>query len=406
MSTPSSKRNYAIVTMAYWADTLADGAIRMLVLFYFYQLGYNALQVASLFLFYEFFGIITNFVGGVIASRFGLKSTLFLGLGTQLIALSMLVFMPVAGLTVAWVMASQAFSGIAKDLTKMSSKSAVKLVAGDTEGRLYRWVALLTGSKNALKGVGFFVGSLLLSLVGFQSAVAVLMGVVGIALLLAAVLMRGGLGDAKNKSKFALLLSKNRAVNLLSVARFFLFGARDVWFVVALPVFLSTVLGWKFWQAGGFMALWVIGYGLVQAFAPKILRGKDPTGKTATWLAFVLTLIPILIGVGLHHQWHPASIVLGGLIGFGIAFALNSAVHSFLILDYTDHDKVAMNVGIYYMANACGRLIGTVLSGLLYQVGLATNGTAGLIYCLIASAGFLFITGIISLALPRRPRAK
>lgn len=154
------------------------------------------------------------------------------------------------------------------------------------------------------------------------------------------------------------------------------------------------------------MALWVIGYGLVQAFAPKILRGKDPTGKTATWLAFVLTLIPILIGVGLHHQWHPASIVLGGLIGFGIAFALNSAVHSFLILDYTDHDKVAMNVGIYYMANACGRLIGTVLSGLLYQVGLATNGTAGLIYCLIASAGFLFITGIISLALPRRPRAK
>lgn len=406
MSTTSGKRNYAIVTMAYWADTLADGAIRMLVLFYFYQLGYTAFQVASLFLFYEFFGIVTNFAGGILASRFGLKSTLFMGLGTQLLALGMLVFMPASGLTVAWVMASQALSGIAKDLTKMSSKSAVKLVAGDSEGRLYRWVALLTGSKNALKGVGFFIGSLLLSLVGFQSAVAALMAVVGTALLLATMLMRGGLGDVRNKSKFSQLLSKNRAVNLLSVARFFLFGARDVWFVVALPVFLSTVLGWKFWQAGGFMALWVIGYGFVQAFAPAILRGKDPTGKTATWLAFALSLIPILIGAGLHFNWHPATTVLGGLIGFGIAFALNSAVHSFLILDYTDHDKVAMNVGIYYMANACGRLIGTILSGLLYQLGLNTNGTTGLIYCLTASAGFLFITGVISLALPRRKLEK
>ncbi|MFN4942642.1 MAG: organoarsenical effux MFS transporter ArsJ [Akkermansiaceae bacterium] len=405
MSTASGTRNYAIVTMAYWADTLADGAIRMLVLFYFYQLGYNALQVASLFLFYEFFGIVTNFVGGVLASRFGLKSTLFMGLSTQMLALAMLVFMPVSGLTIAWVMASQALSGIAKDLTKMSSKSAVKLVAGNGEGRLYRWVALLTGSKNALKGVGFFIGSLLLSLVGFQTSCAALMGIVGIALISAAVLMRGGLGDVKNKSKFSQLFSKNRAVNLLSVARFFLFGARDVWFVVALPVFLSTVLGWKFWQAGGFMALWVIGYGFVQAFAPTILSGKDPTGKTATWLAFTLSIIPLLIGAGLYFGWHPATIVLGGLVIFGIAFALNSAVHSFLILDYTDHDKVAMNVGIYYMANACGRLIGTVLSGLFYQFGMHTDGTLGLIYCLLASAGFLFITGVISLTLPRPNRA-
>jgi MFS family permease len=402
MSTASGKRNYAIVTMAYWADTLADGAIRMLVLFYFYQLGYNALQVASLFLLYEFFGIVTNFVGGVLASRFGLKSTLFMGLGTQLLALAMLAFMPVSGLTVAWVMASQALSGIAKDLTKMSSKSAVKLVAGDGEGRLYRWVALLTGSKNALKGVGFFTGSLLLSIIGFQASVGVLMALVGIALLLAAILMRGGLGDVKNKSKFKHLFSKNRAVNLLSVARFFLFGARDVWFVVALPVFLSAVLGWKFWQAGGFMALWVIGYGLVQALAPAILRGKDPTGKTATWLAFLLGLIPLAIATGLHFGWHPAACVLGGLIVFGIAFALNSAVHSFLILDYTDHDKVAMNVGIYYMANACGRLIGTILSGLLYQLGMHTSGSLGLIYCLIASSIMLILTFGISLALPRK----
>jgi hypothetical protein len=218
--------------------------------------------------------------------------------------------------------------------------------------------------------------------------------------------MRGGLGDVAKKSKFRHLFSKNRAVNLLSVARFFLFGARDVWFVVALPVFLSAVLGWKFWQAGGFMALWVIGYGIVQAAAPVILRGRDPTGKTATRLAFALALIPVAMAAGLHLGWHAAAVVVGGLVVFGVAFALNSAVHSFLILDYTDHDKVAMNVGIYYMANACGRLAGTVLSGVLYQLGMKHGGNAGMVGCLLASAGFLAATGAISLALPSRRGAE
>jgi hypothetical protein len=404
MASTASRRNYAIVTLAYWADTLADGAIRMLVLFHFYQLGYGAMQVASLFLFYELFGVVTNLAGGMLASRFGLKSTLFMGLGTQMVALSLLAFLPATLLTVAWVMVSQALSGIAKDLTKMSSKSAVKLVAGDGEGRLYRWVALLTGSKNALKGVGFFLGGLLLSTVGFQKAVGVLMVVVGIALLVAAVMMRGGLGDEKRdrKAKFGRMFSENRAVNLLSVARLFLFGARDVWFVVALPVFLSGVLGWKFWQAGGFMALWVIGYGAVQALAPVILRGRDPTGRTATWLAWLLAVIPAGIAMGLVAGWSAPVVVVGGLIGFGLVFALNSAVHSFLILDYADHDKVAMNVGVYYMANACGRLLGTVLSGALYQMGLASGTNGGLVWCLLASAMLLAATGVLSLRLPRR----
>jgi MFS family permease len=403
MASTASRRNYAIVTLAYWADTLADGAIRMLVLFHFYQLGYGAMQVASLFLFYELFGVVTNLAGGMLASRFGLKSTLFMGLGTQMVALSLLAFLPATLLTVAWVMVSQALSGIAKDLTKMSSKSAVKLVAGDGEGRLYRWVALLTGSKNALKGVGFFLGGLLLSTVGFQKAVGVLMVVVGIALLVAAVMMRGGLGDEKRdrKAKFGRMFSENRAVNLLSVARLFLFGARDVWFVVALPVFLSGVLGWKFWQAGGFMALWVIGYGAVQALAPVILRGRDPTGRTATWLAWLLAVIPAGIAMGLVAGWSAPVVVVGGLIGFGLVFALNSAVHSFLILDYADHDKVAMNVGVYYMANACGRLLGTVLSGALYQIGLASGTNGGLVWCLLASAMLLAATGVLSLRLPR-----
>jgi MFS family permease len=396
-------RNYAIVTLAYWADTLADGALRMLVLFYFHQLGYSALQVASLFLLYEFFGVVTNLCGGYLAARFGLKSTLFMGLGTQLAALSMLALMPPALLTVAWVMASQALSGIAKDLTKMSSKSAVKLIAGEGEGRLYRWVALLTGSKNALKGVGFFLGGLLLSWVGFQCSIWIIAAIVGVALLAAVMFLRGGLGEANRKTKFHHLISRNRSVNLLAVARMFLFGARDVWFVVALPVFLSTVLGWPYWQTGGFMALWVIGYGVVQASAPLIMRGKsDPTGSTATKLAFFLSIIPAGIAAALHGDFSPTAVVTGGLVLFGVVFALNSAVHSYLILAYTDRDKVALNVGIYYMANACGRLGGTVLSGWLYQTGIRHGGTGGLIVCLAASSVLLLMTFGISLALPRR----
>jgi MFS family permease len=402
-------RNYAVVTMAYWADTLADGAIRMLVLFYFYNLGYSALQVASLFLFYELFGIITNLCGGYLASRFGLKSTLFMGLGTQILALGMLALMPAALLTVGYVMVSQALSGVAKDLTKMSSKSAVKLVAGEGEGRLYRWVALLTGSKNALKGVGFFLGGLLLSTLGFRASVWVILAVVALALAVAAVMMRGGLGKANKTLKFRHILSRNRAVNVLAVARLFLFGARDVWFVVALPVFLSTILGWEFWQTGGFMALWVIGYGAVQASAPALLRRKregarDPGGGTAMKLAFSLALLPAAIAGALASGLAPGVVVIVGLILFGFVFALNSAVHSYLILAYTDHDRVAMNVGIYYMANACGRLVGTILSGWIYQIGSRAGTNDGLVWCLIASSLFLITTGAISLALPRKPR--
>jgi MFS family permease len=400
------RRNYAVVTLAYWADTFADGAIRTLVLFYFYQLGYSALQVASLFLLYEVFGIVTNLCGGFLAARFGLKSTLFLGLGTQLAALSMLGLMPAAELTVAYVMTSQALSGIAKDLTKMSSKSAVKLVAGESQGRLFKWVAALTGSKNALKGAGFFFGSLMLSLIGFQASVWILAGLVAVAMGLAALLMRGGLGVANKAAKFRHLFSPNPAVNLLAMARLFLFGARDVWFVVAVPVFFSSVLGWPFWQSGAFMALWVIGYGMVQAFSPALIRrggtvrSGQPDGHSAMWLAFALAAVPAGIAVtlwsGLAAQW----VVVGGLIVFGVVFALNSAVHSYLILAYTDHDKVAMDVGIYYMANACGRLLGTLLSGLLYQLGVHSGPNGGLIWCLLASLILVLGSGLLALRLP------
>lgn len=392
-------RNYMLVTGAYWADTLTDGAIRMLVLFYFFEQGYTPLQVASLFIFYEVFGVVTNLVGGYLGARLGLKITLFAGLATQLVALSMLGANP-AWLTVPYVMAAQALSGIAKDLTKMSSKSAVKLVVPqDAPSALYKWVAILTGSKNAIKGIGFFVGGLLLTLVGFRVALLILAALVGSALVITALLMRGDLGTANKKAKFSQIFSKNRAVNILAAARLFLFGSRDVWFVVGLPVFLRTVLNWDFWQAGGFLALWTIGYGIVQASAPGLVRRRvegassEPDGKTAMGLAFGLAAFPAGIALALMFGVDPTIVVVGGLLAFGVIFAMNSAVHSYLILAYTDNDKVAMNVGFYYMANAGGRLAGTVLSGVLYQF-------YGLVGCLWAAVVFVLAAGIISLWLP------
>jgi predicted MFS family arabinose efflux permease len=398
MTRTGDLRNYAVVTGAYWADTIADGAIRVLVLFYFYELGYSPFAVASLFLFYEVFGIVTNLVGGYVAARLGLKTTLLAGLATQIAALAMLALVPESWLVVAYVMVAQALSGIAKDLTKMSSKSAVKLVVPEgQEGALYRWVAVLTGSKNALKGVGFFVGGLLLSTVGFQSALLVLAGLVVSALVGTLALMRGDLGTPNARARFRQMFSNNRAVNVLAGARIFLFASRDVWFVVGVPVFLRSELGWTFWQVGTFLAVWVIGYGVVQASAPRFIRGRgaggDPDGRTATWLAFLLAAFPAGIAVALMAGVDPTVVLVGGLVVFGLIFAANSAVHSFLILAYAEGDKVAMNVGFYYMANAGGRLAGTVLSGALYQ-------WQGLEACLWASVAFVLAAGVLSRLLP------
>ncbi|MDX6522757.1 MAG: transporter, family, 1-arseno-3-phosphoglycerate exporter [Gaiellales bacterium] len=399
---PGNLRNYAVVTAAYWSDTITDGAIRVLVLFYFYERGYSPFAVASLFLLYEVFGIVTNLVGGFLAARFGLRTTLLGGLATQTLALSMLAFAPSSWLVVPYVMAAQALSGIAKDLTKMSSKSAVRLVVADGESDLlFRWVSILTGSKNAIKGVGFFVGGLLLTLVGFQHALMILIALTSGAIAAVLTLMRGTLGTPDRRAKFSHMFSNNRAVNMLAAARMFLFASRDVWFVVGVPVFLRSQQGWSFWQVGCFMAVWVIGYGAVQASAPALLRrraGGRPTGRTATSLAFALAAFPALIAITLTSSLDASAAVVVGLILFGIVFALNSAVHSFLILHYAEGDRVAMNVGFYYMANAGGRLTGTVLSGALYQ-------WQGLDACLWASSAFVLGAGALSLLLPREARS-
>ena len=396
-------RNYAFVTAAYWGQTLSDGALRMLVLLHFHTIGYSPLQIAFLFLFYEFFGIVTNLVGGWIAARLGLKVTLFFGLTFQIIALSTLALLNPAwsiALSVVYVMISQALSGIAKDLTKMSSKSAVKaLVPADAkEGSLYKWVALLTGSKNALKGAGFFLGGAMLGWLGFAPALWTMAGALLLILLTCVIALPRDIGRAKEKVGFRGVFSMTPAVNILSAARFFLFGARDVWFVVGLPVFLYSQLDWNFAQVGGFLALWVIGYGFVQASAPKLTASRSPGGGTAALWTFLLAVIPALIALGFWRGFDPKILVIGGLALFGVVFAINSAVHSYLILFYSDGDKVALNVGFYYMANAGGRLAGTVLSGWLFQ-------TAGLPGCLWVSAAMAFIAGLVSIGLPRHTAA-
>jgi predicted MFS family arabinose efflux permease len=393
-------RNYAVVTASYWGFTLTDGALRMLVLLHFHTLGYAPLELAFLFLLYEFFGVVTNLLGGWIGSRIGLKITLYSGIALQIFALWMLSLLDPAwerALSVAYVVAAQGLSGIAKDLTKMSSKSAIKLVVPeDAHSALFKWVALLTGSKNALKGAGFFLGAFLLATLGFEYSLWSMAGGLAVILVAAFALLPDDLGKTKAKVKFSRIFSKSRAINLLSAARFFLFGARDIWFVVGVPIFLYEGLGWSFMQVGGFLAAWVIGYGMVQAVAPSVVRrlvdGQSSETRAAQVCAFLLAAVPVGIAVAIEAGISPAIAVVGGLALFGVIFAVNSSVHSYLILAFTDADKVALNVGFYYMANAGGRLFGSLLSGLTYQLW-------GLTGCLLTASTFLLATGAITIVL-------
>lgn len=390
-------KQYLIVTGNYWAFTLTDGALRMLVILHFYQLGYSPLAIAMLFVFYEFFGVVTNLVGGYLGALVGLNRTMNIGLGLQVFALVMLL-VPTDFLSVGWVMAAQALSGIAKDLNKMSAKSAIKtLLPADAQNQLYRWVSLLTGSKNTLKGIGFFVGSLLLSLIGFSQAILVMALALTAVWLVSLFCLTQDLGKASAKPKFSQLFAKTRQVNCLSAARMFLFGARDVWFVIALPVFLADQLGWDHYQVGAFLASWIIGYGLIQSVAPLITRrlsGQLPDGQSAQRWALALSAIPLLIALALNFEIAVAWCLIIGLIIFGIVFAVNSSIHSYLIVSYAQEDASSLDIGFYYMANALGRLLGTLLSGWVY-------GQAGLIACLIISGLFILIAALISISLPR-----
>lgn len=393
----SEVKQYLVVTGNYWAFTLTDGALRMLVVLHFYSLGYTPLEIAALFLFYEIFGVVTNLFGGYLGARVGLNRTMNIGLALQVVAL-MLLTVPNEMLTVLWVMAAQALSGIAKDLNKMSAKSAIKLlVPDDQQSSLYTWVARLTGSKNALKGVGFFLGGLLLTVLGFTGAVLTMAIALAFVWISSILLLKKDLGKASVKPKFREIFSKSPAINALSAARLFLFGARDVWFVIALPVYLSATLGWDFWAVGSYLAVWVIGYGFVQAFAPHITgkaSGRVPDGKSAGLWAFALAGLPALIALGLIAELSALWVITIGLMLFAVLFAVNSSLHSYLIVSYAKSDGVSLDVGFYYMANAMGRLIGTLLSGWVFQQW-------GLEACLWVSTTFIVAAAVISTKLPR-----
>ena len=404
MSRPAGFAAYLVVTGAYWTFMLTDGALRMLVLLHFNTLGFSPIQLAYLFVLYEVAGVVTNLCAGWIAARFGLTSTLYAGLGLQVVALGALAALDpgwAVTASVIFVMLVQGLSGVAKDLAKMSSKSAVKLLAPEEGAALFKWVAWLTGSKNAVKGFGFLLGAVVLGLVGFVPAVLGMAALIASVLALSVVFMPGGLPMGRKSAKFREVFSKNANINWLSAARTFLFGARDVWFVVGIPIYFYTVLSdgtpegnrAAFFMIGTFMAVWVILYGLVQASAPKLLGASDKSlgqliGEALFWVG-ALALAPVALTLAAWAAPGPApwltSLVVAGLLAFGGVFALNSALHSYLILAFTDAKRVTMDVGFYYMANAAGRLIGTLLSGLTYQLG-------GLALCLGTAAAMIALS--------------
>ncbi len=409
---------YIVVTLGYWAFMLTDGALRMLVLLHFHELGFTPIQLAYLFLGYELMGVVTNLSAGWIAARFGLTRTLYVGLLIQIVAL-----LALAGLDASWtlwwsvafVMFIQSLSGVAKDLTKMSSKSAVKILAPEEqEGALFRWVALLTGSKNAVKGLGFLLGAALLALYGFEVSVLAMAAALGVIFVATAVLMPAGLPRGKAKVPFSEVFSKDPNINWLSAARVFLFAARDVWFVVGVPIYFYSVFSdgsaegnrAAFFMIGVFMAVWIIGYGAIQAAAPKILRARSKPVASIVRLARrwvgLLTLIPLWLASAAYAAGGPAdwltATLIGGLLVFGLVFAINSSVHSYLILAFSKGERVTMDVGFYYMSNAAGRLLGTLLSGLSYQMG-------GLVACLATAAAMAGLSWLMANALSRRQEA-
>ncbi len=411
MSDTSGLKAYLTVTAAYWAFMLTDGALRMLVLLHFHTLGFSPVQLAYLFLLYEVMGIVTNLSAGWLASRFGLTSTLYAGLAIQIGALMALAALdPAWGVaaSVIYVMAVQGASGVAKDLAKMSSKSAVKLLAPSEDRGLFRWVAALTGSKNAVKGCGFFIGAVMLGTAGFQTAV-LFMAVVLTAILVGTLLfMPADLPGGKKGTKMSAVWPKDPDIRALSLARVFLFGARDTWFVVGIPVFFYAVLSDgttegnrnAFFLIGSFMAAWVIFYGFVQAFAPKFLARQTQdvaaTVRAARLWVAVLTCIPALLALAALFQVPGlVAIVVCGLLVFAVVFAFNSALHSYLILAFSTAERVTLDVGFYYMANAAGRLLGTLFSGMSYQVA----GVAG---CLATAALFSALSWVAAHRLAAR----
>ena len=397
----TSTRDYLIVTASYWGFTLVDGALRMLVLLHFFQFGYSPFTLAFLFLLYEFAGIAANLAGGWLATRFGIPRMMKTGQLLQIMSLFLLSALDSSWsplLSIAWVVVAQGLAGLAKDFTKTASKSAIKATAGEGTGRLFKWVAWFTGSKNAMKGLGFFAGGLMLEAVGFRAALWLMAALLLVVLLAGWLLLPRELGKAKASKSVRELFAKSAAVNLLAAARIFMFGARDVWFVVGLPVFLYAS-GWRFVEVGAFLAAWTIAYGGLQAIAPSLVpRSGDGLSREVpgarVWAGLLLAVpVAIALAISAPLDLRPDLVVVVGLAVFALPFAVNSSLHSYLILAYAGSEKAAEDVGFYYAANACGRLAGTLLSGLFYQWG-------GIGFCLGGSAAMLLVCWIVTFLLP------
>ena len=394
----TSISHYLIVTSSYLGFTLSDGALRMLVLFYFFKLGFSPLTLALLFLLYEFAGVVANLGGGWLTTRFGIRIMLLVGLSLQIIGLIFLSLLDPSFdyiLSIIWVLAAQGISGLAKDVTKTASKSAIKSMEVDGRQGLFYWVSWFTGSKNAMKGIGFFLGGILLTKFGFQNSLWVMAGSLGLVLLLVSFLLPKNLGTSRPSGRIKELFSKSPEVNKIALARIFLFGGRDIWFVVAIPIFLYTN-GWDFWEVGGFLAGWTVFYGLVQAIAPNIIHltnnGKTVSSTSILVWSISLALVSLFL-LGIMSAKTDLLLLLSGLILFGFVFAINSSLHSFLIVAYAGSKKAAEDIGFYYAANAAGRLFGTFLSGLLFQQG-------GVLACLAGTTLFLIATSFVVWRLP------
>ena len=395
----TSISHYFIVTSSYLGFTLSDGALRMLVLFYFFKLGFSPLTLALLFLLYEFAGVVANLGGGWLTTRFGIRIMLLVGLSLQIIGLIFLSLLDPSFdyiLSIIWVLAAQGISGLAKDVTKTASKSAIKSMEVDGRQGLFYWVSWFTGSKNAMKGIGFFLGGILLTKFGFQNSLWVMAGSLGLVLLLVSFLLPKNLGTSRPSGRIKELFSKSPEVNKIALARIFLFGGRDIWFVVAIPIFLYTN-GWDFWEVGGFLAGWTVFYGLVQAIAPNIIyvtnNGKKTVSSTSILVWSISLALVSLFLLGIMSAKTDLLLLLSGLILFGFVFAINSSLHSFLIVAYAGSKKAAEDIGFYYAANAAGRLFGTFLSGLLFQQG-------GVLACLAGTTLFLIATSFVVWRLP------
>jgi len=375
------KYTFIFITFAYWFFMLSDGALRMIVLLHFHSIGFSPLQLAYLFLLYEFFGMITNLTAGWIAKKIGLNITLYFGLILQIISLITLTQIDKSwsvSTTVIVVMFIQGISGIAKDLTKMSAKSSVKLLAPQENQKLFKWVALLTGSKNAVKGLGFLLGALLLTFFNFHFSLIIMSVILTIILILTFFLLPNNLLTVNKKIKFIEIFSNNSNVNYLSLGRVFLF------FYNILSNGIQDDNHKAFFIIGSFMAIWTIFYGFIQSITPKILSETKALYSQAKVWANILIIIPlILIILNINFNESKLIITIVLLFIFGFVFAINSSIHSFLILKFTDKDRVTLDVGFYYMSNAFGRLIGTLLSGLSFEYG-------GFSLCLILTTILLF----------------